>query len=191
MTKVFSRRWHLRASNHKILFTYIYVCMFSARPPRPRGTTEGQQTDSVHANSFSQNSNPERTTVSNENTTCIGSSFWQHICYCAALLKRMCTSDSTRTISRTIKEKMLLILHSFSKASKFEDLHTRHSLSPRSRRTFGSHRPVSSCRPWQPVLNLLSNLLFDQHFISDKHAACSVLFMQSNIQLRTGMFIIH
>ena len=34
-----------------------------------------------------------------------------------------------------------------------------------------THRPVSTCRPWHPHLNLLSNLLFEKHLTEERYSA--------------------
>ena len=133
------------------------------------GPTGGQQTEFCSSKFVhSKNSTPKRKTAPNKSTTCIGFSFGQEVCYCTTLLEKTCASDLKRSISRAIKEEMLLILS----LQRIAHQTYYDSLSPRSRCTFPSHRPVSTRRPWQPFLNLLSNLLLDQHFMADKYAAC-------------------
>ena len=67
---------------------------------------------------------------------------------------------------------------SCSSSTQFNDLHTRLSLSVLSRWTPSAQRPVSTRRPWYPVLN---RLLFDAHLTTDRYSAglyssCIVLY---------------
>ena len=135
----------------------MYVCLLNV--------LGANRESSVHANSVIQISTAKKKTVPNKTTTCIRFNFGQEICYYATLLKKFCTLDPTRSISRTIKEEMLLILLSLRRIA-----HQTWPVSP-VRVYISLHRPVSTRRPWQPFLNLLSNLLLDQHFMSDKNAA--------------------
>ncbi len=57
---------------------------------------------------------------------------------------------------------------SCSSSTRSIDLHTRHNLSVLPRWTPSAQRPVSSRRPWHPVLNLLMRLPFDAHLTTDR-----------------------
>ena len=72
-----------------------------------------------------------------------------------------------------------------SSSTQSDELHIKHSRHALSRGVPSAQRPVSTCRPWQPLLNLLINLLLDKHLTSDRYAAylysgCIVLY---NIKL--------
>ena len=73
------------------------------------GPTGGQQTQFCSCKLIHSNTTP------NETSTCIGFTFGQEICYYTTLLKKICALYPKRSISRAIKEEMLLVLHSLRK----------------------------------------------------------------------------